>query len=93
MNTYMASLFELEGKVALLTGAGGFLVGEMSRAAGRAGMKVVCCDIRLEDAQRTAHEVGTAGGTAIACPLDVREPSAFKAALEETLKAFWTGGL
>jgi NAD(P)-dependent dehydrogenase (short-subunit alcohol dehydrogenase family) len=88
MNKYIESLFGLEGKVALLTGAGGFLVGELSRAAGRADMKVVCCDVRLEDAQRTAHEVGTAGGTAIACPLDVREPMAFKAALEATLKAF-----
>ena len=44
MRTYIESLFGLEGKVALLTGAGGFLVGELSRAAGRAGMKVVCCD-------------------------------------------------
>jgi NAD(P)-dependent dehydrogenase (short-subunit alcohol dehydrogenase family) len=88
MNKYIASLFDLEGKAALLTGAGGFLVGELSRAAGRAGMKVVCCDVRLEDAQRTAGEVNAAGGAAIACALDVREPMAFKAALEATLKAF-----
>ncbi|RJQ25912.1 SDR family oxidoreductase [Candidatus Parcubacteria bacterium] len=88
MNNYIASLFGLEGKVALLTGAGGFLVGELSRAVGRAGMRVVCCDVRLEDAQRTAGEVCSAGGTAIACPLDVREPAAFEAALETTLKAF-----
>lgn len=55
MNTYLTSLFGLEGKVALLTGAGGHLVGELSRAAGLAGMQVVCCDLRFEDAQRTAH--------------------------------------
>lgn len=57
MNTYLTSLFGLEGKVALLTGAGGHLVGELSRAAGLAGMQVVCCDLRFEDAQRTAHGI------------------------------------
>lgn len=88
MKNYVSSLFGLEGKVALLTGAGGSLVGEMARAAGRAGMKVVCCDVSLEDAQRTAQEVIAAGGEAIACQLDVREPAAFKAALESTLKTY-----
>lgn len=88
MNTYISSLFGLEGKVTLLTGAGGFLVGELSRAAGRAGMKVVCCDVRLEDAQRTAAAVNEAGGAAIACPLDVRERGAFEAGLESTIEAF-----
>lgn len=88
MNDYIASLFGLEGKVALLTGAGGFLVGELSRAAGRAGMKVVCCDIRLEDAQRTVREVNAAGGEAIACQLDVRDPSDFETALQSTLKSY-----
>lgn len=85
---YLSSLFGLDGKVLLLTGAGGFLVGEMSRAAGRAGMKVVCCDVRLEDAKRTAEEVIAAGGNAIACQLDVREPKAFDAALDAALQAF-----
>ena len=88
MNEYITSLFGIEGKVLLLTGAGGFLVGELSRAAGRAGMKVVCCDVRLEDAQRTAHEVNTAGGAAIACQLDVRQPADFNVALGESIKAF-----
>lgn len=88
MSKYIESLFGLEGKVALLTGAGGFLVGELSRAAGRAGMKVVCCDSRLEEAQRTAEQIALAGGAAIACQLDVRDPAAFKNALKLALDAF-----
>lgn len=88
MNNYIASSFGLEGKVVLLTGAGGFLVGELSRAAGRAGMKVVCCDLSSEHASRTAQEINAAGGTAIACPLDVRSPVDFEVALEASLKAF-----
>lgn len=88
VNTYLSSLFALEGKVALLTGAGGYLVGEISRAAGRAGMKVVCCDLRLADAERTAQDMRSAGCTAIACSLDVREAAAFEEALDKTLNAF-----
>jgi NAD(P)-dependent dehydrogenase (short-subunit alcohol dehydrogenase family) len=88
MNNYLASLFGLEGKVALLTGAGGFLVGEISRAAGRAGMKVVCCDLRSADAERSAQDIRSAGGTAIACSLDVRDAAAFEEALDATLKTF-----
>ena len=88
MNTYLASLFGLDGKVALLTGAGGHLVGEMSRAAGHAGMKVVCCDLRLEDALRTARAIEADGGSAIACQLDVREPKSFYEALSTTIRAF-----
>ena len=61
MNTYLTSLLGFEGKIALLTGAGGYLVAEMSRAAGLAGMKVVCCDLQLEDAQRTVQGLKCAG--------------------------------
>jgi len=91
MNTYISSLFEVENKVVLFTGAGGFLVSEMSRAAGLAGMKVVCCDVSLEDAQRTAEEIKSGGGAAVACRLDVRKVADFETTLESTLKAF--GGL
>ena len=61
MNTYLDSLFGFEGKVALLTGAGGYLVAEMSRAAGLAGTKAVCSDLRIEDAQRNTNATETAG--------------------------------
>lgn len=87
-NEYISTLFNLEDKVVLLTGAGGFLVGEMSRAAGRAGMKVVCCDVNLSDAQRTKDEIASEGGNAIACELDVRKAEGFDNALKKTLETF-----
>lgn len=88
MSNYITSLFNLAGKVVLLTGAGGHLVGDMSRATGRASMKVVRCDVKLVDAQRTVDQIAIAGGTAIAVELDVRQPAAFDAALAATIKAF-----
>ena len=88
MSYYVSSLFNLEGKVAVLTGAGGFLVSELSRALGKSGVLVACCDAKLEHAERTAHEIVAAGGQAIALQIDVRQRDAHEHALAETLRAF-----
>lgn len=88
MADFLTEQFNLSGKVAALSGAGGFLVGEMCRALGRAGVRVVCLDSKLEDAERTAGEVCAAGGEAIAVEVDVRERSHFERALSDTLNAF-----
>lgn len=88
MSDYVSSLFSLEGKVAVLTGAGGFLVGELSRALGRSGVLVACCDAKLDNAERTAHEIAASGGKAIALQIDVRRRDDNERVLAETLRAF-----
>ena len=88
MADYLSSLFKLEGKVALLTGAGGHLVGEFSRALAKAGVRVACCDAKLEHAQRTVHDITSAGGDAVAIELDVRHRDQHERALAETLHAY-----
>lgn len=88
MTDYLTTHFNLAGKVAVLTGAGGFLVGEMCRSLGQAGVHVVCLDAKLEHAEHTASEVRSLGGKAIAIELDVRRQAHFERALAETLKAF-----
>ena len=45
---YLDKLFNLNGKVAAVIGAGGHLCSEMARAFARAGCKVVIIDLRLE---------------------------------------------
>lgn len=57
MSNYISALFNLEGKVALLTGAGGFLVNEMSRSLATTGVKVVCYDAKLDHAERTRKKL------------------------------------
>jgi NAD(P)-dependent dehydrogenase (short-subunit alcohol dehydrogenase family) len=88
MSSYLSSLFNVHDKVALLTGAGGFLVGEFSRALAKAGVRIACCDVRLENAERTAHDIETAGGRAIAVRLDVRDRLQHERALKDTLNAY-----
>jgi NAD(P)-dependent dehydrogenase (short-subunit alcohol dehydrogenase family) len=82
MSDYVRGLFDLEGRVAALTGAGGHLVGEMSRALGRAGARVAALDVSLEAAERTAQAIVAAGGEALALAVDVTQRGAYERALE-----------
>ena len=86
--SYLDELFGVEGRVAALTGAGGHLVGEMSRALARAGMKVAVMDSRLAKAEAVVAEIRDAGGTAVAIELDVRRRDQFESALSRILAEF-----
>lgn len=88
MNNYLNTKFNVENKVVLLTGAGGHLVGEMSRSLAKAGMKVVCCDYKLELAEKTVKEITDAGGVALALEIDVRNKADHERALAETVRVF-----
>jgi NAD(P)-dependent dehydrogenase (short-subunit alcohol dehydrogenase family) len=44
MVNYLENLFNLKGKVAAITGGGGFLCGEMARGFAKADMKVAVMD-------------------------------------------------
>jgi NAD(P)-dependent dehydrogenase (short-subunit alcohol dehydrogenase family) len=88
MKNYLEAIFSVQGKVALLTGAGGYLVGEISRSIAKAGMKVVCCDFKLEKAENVAKEITDAGGEAIPIKVDVRNAADFEKALKETIRTF-----
>jgi len=89
MNTYLNQLFNLEGKVAVVTGAGGHLCGEMARGYARAGCAVAVLDLRLEKAQAVEAEIREAGNDkVISVAIDVAKKEDHLRALEEVLKAF-----
>jgi NAD(P)-dependent dehydrogenase (short-subunit alcohol dehydrogenase family) len=88
MNSYLNDLFKLEGKVVLLTGSGGHLVGEMARACGKAGMKVVCSDYKIDLAEKTMKQIIDNGGDAIAVKIDVRNKLDHQNALKLTLETY-----
>lgn len=61
MNNYLSELYNLEGRVAVVTGAGGHLCGEMARSFAKAGCKVAVLDLRIEKAEEVANQIQIAG--------------------------------
>ncbi len=77
----------LEGKVALVTGAGSGIGRESAKLFAAEGASVVAVDVNHEAVSRTAAEVEEAGGRAIAVGADVSKDAdcrAMVAAAEET---------
>lgn len=85
---YVDGLFNLQDKVAAVTGGGGYLCGEMARAFGRAGMRVLVLDMRPEKAEAVADQIRVEGGRAIASALDVTDPAQWHDALALALTEF-----
>lgn len=62
---YLASLFGLSKKVAVVTGGGGVLCGSMCRALAYAGAQVIVVDLLEPAARKVAGEIASSGGLAI----------------------------
>ena len=70
---------ELTGEVAVVTGGGGVLCGEMSKALAEEGAKVAVMDLRLDAAEKVADGIRSSGGEAAGVACNVLE----RASLEE----------
>jgi len=81
-------LFDLRGKVAVVTGGGGVLCGAMSRALGQVGARVAVLDLFPEAAQRVESDVKAAGGEALAVSCDVLDRASIEAAARQILDAY-----
>jgi len=89
MNSYLNNLFNLEGKVAVVTGAGGYLCSEMARAFAKAGCSVAVLDLRIEKAKTIEDEIRTLGfGNVISLEIDVTEKENHVIALNTILAKF-----
>jgi NAD(P)-dependent dehydrogenase (short-subunit alcohol dehydrogenase family) len=71
MQREQSDRFDLSGKVAAITGAGGALCGAIADALAAAGVKVAVIDIDREKAEARAQALIDAGGTARAFQCDV----------------------
>lgn len=80
-----------EGKVVLLTGAGGYIGGMSARRFAAEGAKVFVCDYTRQIAQRTVEEIRRAGGEAELFAGDVTDSRICDAAVDSCVRRF--GGL
>ncbi len=67
----MKDLFDVSGKVVVITGGGGVLCGQMAKALGDAGAKIAVLDLVENAAAKVADEIKAAGDKAIAVKCNV----------------------
>ena len=79
---FLGDLFDLSGRVAVVTGATGTLGGEMARGLARAGARVGVLGRREGRAAEVVAEVEGLGGEAMALPADVLDRKQLEAALD-----------
>jgi len=79
----MSDLFDVKGKVIVVTGGGGVLCGAMASALGAAGAKVAVLDLAEDAAGRVADGITSAGGEAIAVKCNVLDKGSIEAASEK----------
>jgi NAD(P)-dependent dehydrogenase (short-subunit alcohol dehydrogenase family) len=77
------SLFDLTGKTAVITGAGGALCGTMAGALAQVGVKAAVLDISMEKAEETAAGIRKNGGQAQSFAADVLNEDSLAAVRDE----------
>jgi len=81
----------LDGKVALITGAGTGIGRATARAMASEGARIVVAEINRESGQQTAQIITQAGGDCIAVATDVTQEDSMRAAIETAVRRY--GGL
>lgn len=81
-------LFDLSGKVAIVTGAGSGLGIVFAEALAEAGADIVCADLQLPGVQETARSIEQRGRAALAAEADVTDEAAVQRMIQSTLDRF-----
>ena len=84
----MNELFDIKGKVIVITGAGGVLCGTMAKALAKAGAKIAVLDIDETAAAEVADEIGTSQGQAIRAKCNVLDKESLESAKKEINSEF-----
>lgn len=84
----LPSSFNLEGKVALVTGSAGLLGVEFSRTLAQAGASLALADLNTESNESLADELSQAGHNVLAIKTDVTKPASVQALVDRILERF-----
>jgi short-subunit dehydrogenase len=85
---YANAMKELEGKVAVITGAAGGIGRALAAHAAQLGMKLVLSDRDQAGLDAAGAELGERGATLLTCATDVADPAALELLAERTFSAF-----
>jgi NAD(P)-dependent dehydrogenase (short-subunit alcohol dehydrogenase family) len=81
-------MFDLSGKVAIVTGGGRGIGRQMAEGLAEAGAHVVLCSRKVENCQKTAEDFTKLGVKALAMKCDVRSAKDIQNVIEGTLREF-----
>lgn len=82
------SLFSMQGRVALVTGAGSGMGRRFAQVLAAEGAKVICAARRLENIQAVAQSITEQGGEAIAIELDIGTTGSVTRAFDQANEAY-----
>jgi len=85
---YLNQLFNLEGKVAVITGGGGVLASEIGSGLSKAGVKIIFLDINENAAKEAAQKIVDQGGKAKGYKNNVLDIDDLKKLREEIVATF-----
>ncbi len=88
---YESNMFELEGQIAVVTGAGAGIGRSLAKTFAGAGASVVVSDLHAEAAHAVAQEIEKEGGKAVGVPCNVTEEEDRETAIKTAVDRF--GGL
>ena len=80
----------LQGKIAVVTGAGGAICGAIAEALAGQESRVAIWDISEPSGTDKCEQIRSRGGEAISIVCDATDPDSVAAATERTLKEFGT---
>jgi NAD(P)-dependent dehydrogenase (short-subunit alcohol dehydrogenase family) len=87
---YVRRLYDIEGKVIVITGGGGVLGTAIGAGLARAGGRIVILDVRPEAAQATAAAIVAEGGEAQGVACDVLDKGSLESALASVKQRYGT---
>ena len=85
---YLASLFSLEGKVIIVTGAAGGIGSAIAKGLAQAGATVIVTGRTLEKCEKVAAEITEAGGKCEAMKLDVADLKEIQAVVDQVIAKY-----
>ena len=81
-------MFNLQGKVAIVTGGGRGIGLKMAEGLAEAGANIVLCSRNVENCKKAAQDLAKSGVRALAMACDVKSPADIQSVVDKTLGEF-----